>query len=74
MQTRVDVLDELKSDWHAYFALSTDRPSGLAQGAIPWSSLDRYAQRFGIIGDEFDRFVSVMRAMDVAFLDYKKET
>jgi hypothetical protein len=73
VQNKVDVYHELMSDWRAFWALSTDRPSGLAQGAIPWSSLDRYAQRYAIAGDEFDRFVAMMRAMDAAFLAYKKE-
>ncbi len=74
VHSKVDVFDELKSDWHAFWALSTDRPAGLAPAAIPWSSIDRYATRFGIVGDEFERFVTMIRAIDTAILGYKKES
>jgi hypothetical protein len=32
-------------------------------GAISWSSIDRYARRYCIDGDEFDRFARLIRAM-----------
>lgn len=35
---------------------------------IPFSSIDRYAVRFGIVcPDEFERFQRLIRAMDAAF-------
>jgi len=54
----------------AFRELSTDRPVGLDRGAIPWRSIDAYAARYGLVGDDFDRFVRIIRAMDAAYLDY----
>lgn len=73
MQSRVDPFEHLRCDWKAFWALSTDRQIGMTAGAIPWSSIDRYAQRFDVIGDEFERLMRVIRAMDGAYLGYKKE-
>lgn len=74
IQSRVDLFEHLRSEWDAFWALSTDRPIGMAQGAIPWTSIDRYAARYGINDDEFDRFHDLIRALDAAFLSYKKDT
>jgi hypothetical protein len=41
-------------------------------GAMPWSSIDRYGERHGIAGDEFDRFARLMREMDTAFLGWHR--
>jgi hypothetical protein len=60
-------------EWDAFAALSTDRPVGLDRGAIPWSSIDRYARRFGIEGDAFERFARLIRSMDAAYLSYLKD-
>lgn len=57
-------------EWEAFGALSTDRPVGFARGAIPWSSIDRYAQRYGLDDDDFGRFQRLIRAMDAAYLDH----
>ena len=50
--------------------LSTDRPAAFDRGAIPWRSIDAFAARYGLVGDDFDRFVRIIRAMDAAYLDY----
>lgn len=67
---RADPFSHLLFEWEAFGALSTDRPVGLERGAIPWSSIDRFAQRYGIDGDEFARFLRLIRAMDAAYLGY----
>lgn len=56
----------------AFRATSTDRQIGFGgAGPIPFSSLDRYAARYGIEDiDEFDRFIALIWAMDGAFLDH----
>lgn len=74
LQTKVDLFDHLRPEWDAFWALSTDRPIGMSTGAIPWTSIDRYAARYHIEGDEFDRFHDLIRALDAAFLSYKKES
>jgi len=71
--TRTDPLSHLLLEWEAFAQLSTDRPVGLSRGAIPWSSIDRYAARHGIDGDDFNRFCALIRAMDAAYLTYFKD-
>src|SRR5215468_5320837 len=71
--TRTDPLSHLLLEWEAFAQLSTDRPVGLTRGAIPWSSIDRYAARHGIDGDDFNRFCALIRAMDAAYLAYFKD-
>lgn len=48
----------------AFQSLRYDRPIGMAVGPIPWSSLDRYAQRYDI-GDfaKFERYIRAMEAV-----------
>jgi hypothetical protein len=46
---------------------------GLTRGAITWSSINRYAARHGINGDDFNRFCALIRAMDAAYLAYFKD-
>lgn len=43
------------------------------RGPIPWSSIDRFAERYGFIGDDFDRLCFLIRSMDRAYLDYFKK-
>lgn len=57
--------------WRAFWELSTDRDIGMSEGPIPWSSMDRWALRHEIDGDEFNRFVLIMRAMDSAYIEYR---
>jgi len=56
----------------AFTDLSGDRPLGAMGGAgpIPWSSIDRYAQRAEVEGDGFDRLKRMIRAMDRAYLEH----
>ena len=43
-------------------------------GAIPFSSVDRYAARVGICdADAFSRFLNLIRRMDGAYLNRMKE-
>lgn len=52
--------------WSAFWDLSNDRPIGLGSvGAIPWSAIDRYAERYGVRDpDAFDRFCRLIRGLD----------
>ena len=50
--------------WEAFFALSGDRQMGMSIGPIPFMAIDRYAARFGIAGEEFERFHALLTAMD----------
>lgn len=71
--TRVDLADELQFEWRAFKSLSSDRQVGMGIGPIAWSSIDRFALRYNICGDEFDRFTSIIQSMDAAYLDYGKD-
>lgn len=50
----------------AFHELSTCRQIGMALGPIPWTAIDRYAERHGI-GD-FEQFATLVRACDAAYL------
>jgi len=52
----------------AFSRLSRDRAVGFALGPIPWSSIDRYAERHGIDGDAMDRLSFLLMRMDGAYL------
>lgn len=61
--------------WDAFWELSTDRQVGMGTGPIPFSALDRYADRFGLSApDDFDRFRAIVRAMDDAYLSHKSSS
>ena len=71
--TRTDPISHLLLEWEAFGQLSTDRPVGLIRGAIPWSSIDRYAARYRIEGEGFERFCRLIRAMDAAYVSHVKD-
>jgi hypothetical protein len=53
--------------WNAFHELDTDRQIGFAEGPIPFTAIDSFARRYGIVDvDEFDGFVTIMRGMDAA--------
>jgi hypothetical protein len=60
----------LRTEWAAFAELQYDRPVGMAgAGAIPWSAIDRWAQRNGITDpDEFAALVACLRALDRVWL------
>jgi hypothetical protein len=70
---QVEPFEHLLFEWLAFGELKTDRQIGMDLGPIPWSSIDRYASRYGVVGDDFDRLCSLIRAMDHTFLAYLKE-
>ncbi len=41
-------------------------------GPISFLAMDRYAIRYGITGDEFERFCLLIRAMDGEYSNYLK--
>lgn len=71
--SRVDLFPHLVPDAAAFAALSTDRAVGMERGPIPWRSIHFYAERYGLVQDDFDRLVRIIRAMDGAYLEYFKK-
>ena len=60
----------------AFYALSTDRPYhsaglGAMPGPIPWSVIDRYAERYGI--EDFEEFEILIRGADNGWLEWHSE-
>ncbi len=74
LESRIDPAPHLTFHWAAFNDLSTDRPSGFGVGAIPFTSINTFAERYGIDDlDEFDRFKRLIRVMDRAFLAWHAE-
>lgn len=68
LQVRPSLEPHLTIWWNAFQELCTDRPVHMGGvGAIPFTSLDRWARRHGLAGDDFEAFQAAMRAMDAAF-------
>lgn len=44
----------------------------MAEGRIPWSSIDRWAQRHGVEGEQFEDLVRMVRAQDDEYMQHKK--
>lgn len=72
--TRPDLFGHLQFEWIAFRALSTDRQIGMAMGPIPWLAIDRFASRYGLVGDDFDRLCEIIQAMDGAFREYHQKS
>jgi len=51
--------------------MSGDRANGMGASPTPWSAIDRYAQRYGIVNDEFELFVSGIKSLDSAMIGYQ---
>ncbi|MDB5618469.1 hypothetical protein [Tardiphaga sp.] len=66
----MDLFGHLLFEWTSFGSLSTDRQVGMDRGPIPWSAINAYAQRYSLVDDDFDRFATLIRAMDQAYLAY----
>ncbi len=75
LDSRPELQTYLITIWDAYTSLDRDRQITMSgPGPIPFSSIDRYARRYGIdeIG-EFDRFRRMIMAMDAEYLKFVAE-
>lgn len=70
---RPDVLTEAQPFLTAFLALQYDRSSGFGPGPIPFTAIDRYANRLRIVGDEFWLLESMVRACDSEWLKHASE-
>lgn len=55
----------------AFLDLTTDRAFGYGEGPIPWSSVERYCDRYGVQGEDREDMHHHMRAMDQAYLEHR---
>ncbi len=68
-----ELLLGLDSYFEAFVELSTCRGLGMASGPIPWTAVDRYAERHGYSGEGFEYLLQMIRAMDEAFLEHSRK-
>lgn len=64
-------LDEVPY-WDAFMFLSSSRPRAGMDAVplpIPWSEIDRYANRFRFEGDQFVALLNHLQALDSAYLE-----
>lgn len=52
----------------AFQKLTTCRQFGFDQGPIPWTAIDRYAERMGMDEDEFWQFEAIICRIDTAYM------
>ena len=56
--------------WKAYQDLTSDRDVGMGVGPIPWLSMSEWGSRHRVRGDDFERLVYILRAMDATFMEH----
>ena len=57
--------------WKAFADLSSDRMMGMTEGPISWRSIHAWGERNCILGDDFERLVSIVRTMDETYLKFR---
>lgn len=68
------VFEDLEWAWSAWQALSGSRQITMGgAGPIGFEAIDRYAARYGIVGDEFEELREYVSAMDAAYLAHGKD-
>lgn len=65
-----EILPGLEIYYEAFTELSACRQSGMGIGAIPWTALDRWAERYGLTEEEFERLAIYIRMMDAEYIKY----
>jgi hypothetical protein len=63
-----EIEERLLFTWSAFWDLVTDRPVGMVPGPIPNGALRAYARDYGVSGDLFDSFKTIIRAVDAEYL------
>ncbi|MBT0668398.1 hypothetical protein HT136_08450 [Novosphingobium profundi] len=65
-----EISKEHHSYWDAFRILESERPAAGLGGVcrIPWSSILKYAEHYGMSFDETERFVDIIREMDATVL------
>ena len=44
----------------------------MAEGPIPWDVIDNYATRHGLDEDDYERFFSLIRALDAEYIRHRE--
>lgn len=64
------ILPGLELYYEAFTELSSSRNSGMSIGAIPWTAIDRWAERYEIEEDDFERLAIYIRMLDAEFIKF----
>ena len=56
-----------------YLDLCSDKDVGFGEGPIPWSSMNEYAYRYDITGDDFERMVAIVRSADAEIVKHRQK-
>lgn len=71
LESRPELPADLQLFLDAFHDLSGDRQIGFgAVGSITFTAIDRYAERHGIEGDDFERLKLLIKELDGVFLDH----
>lgn len=70
LRDRPELFPGLIQVWRAFEELSSTRQIGAmgGRGPIPWTAINDWAKRHQVPDDEFDEFLSFVRAADNAWL------
>lgn len=64
-----ELADGLGLVMDAFWDLSSTRPAdGGTIGNIPWTALDQWMTRHGVVGDQYHRMMAVLRTTDDAYV------
>lgn len=69
IKNKPEITTGLDLYWKAFQDLSSDRDIGMGVGPIPWSAMHTWASRNHIRGDDFERFVLVLRGLDNVYME-----
>jgi hypothetical protein len=71
LDNRPDLESHVVWVWNAFQQLNSCRQFGMAVGPIPWTAVNEYAMRHGIVDmDDFEEFRFLIVAMDETFLSH----
>lgn len=71
---RPDFGPSLDFIWDAFWILSSDRSLGMSEGPIPFASINRFAQRYGLDDlASFDEFSALIRGLDREYLKIRAD-
>jgi len=65
------LLPGLQFYFQSFLELSTCREIGMSEGQIPWTAIDRYASRYEMTEDDYERFLTLIRIVDAEYIRYR---
>lgn len=72
LEERTELSEAEAFYWAAFSYLSSCRAVGMAVGEIPWTAIDRYAERYQLAPDVGDLFAHLIHHMDAAYMKHQR--